>query len=242
LAKTSSATKSNDPPPDQDGPPEVETTYRFLADDYPLKLGDIFLGVPTLFVNPPLMTLDPGINVDNLDASADGINAGPLRIDPPIPESPEDSYGPVLGSPTSGGRSYSMLISHSCDFAEKAHPYRQLCAIYPITALPDDTGLRGFVWRHPYRAPSQFYPLPSIGQHPTLLGQEHLSTPSYANLRHVTTLHIDVLARSPRIASLTQRAKHLLLRKLGILHLRLPIAIEHFAAIDAKYPSDLESP
>lgn len=225
---------------DQDREPDRDSYYRFVDDYYPIKIGDVFLGPPTLFVNPPLATLDPRLDLEDL---ADGQPVGNVRINPPIPEAADESYGPILGAPTSGGQGYGILVSHTCDYASKqGHPYRQLSPIYPLSALPDQNGLRGLVWFRPYSGSTAFFPLPPIGQNPVIIGPDYLPFKSFVNLRHVTTIHSDVLSRMPRVASLTPPAKHLFLHRLGKFHLRVPVRLQHFEEIDARYAEEIDRP
>lgn len=212
--------------------PTFDAYYRRVDPADPVKTGDIFLGGVLVPPADPLLSLDTEFELRPAGAVATGYS-GPIHPhSAPIRDAA--SLGAVVEEPLVG-IGYVVLLSYTCDYAEPAkdHPYRLVAPLWDLYALPDSDGLRGFVWKHPERCPSIYYPLPALPGH---------FQASYLNLRQTGLLQHEMLPTSARVAALHQPAKHLLWQKLAFFFTRVRLADEQLQAVEAQYSSPLDFP
>lgn len=212
--------------------PTVATYFRQVGTSDPIKTGDIFLGGALVAPADPLLSLDTGFEL-RPDGAVATQYSGPIH---PHSAPPRDStsLGAVVEEPLAG-IGYVMLISYTCDYSEPAkdHPYRLVAPLWDLYALPNADGLRGFVWKHPERCPSIYYPVPALSGH---------FDASFVNLRLTGLVQRELLPVEARVASLCQPAKHLLWQKLAFFHTRVRLTEQQLDAIEAQYSSPSELP
>jgi hypothetical protein len=201
--------------------------FRQAVTTDPIKTGDIFFGGVLAAPADPVLSLDA-----TFELRADGAIAtqysGPIHPhSAPLHDSA--SLGAVVEQPLVG-IGYVMMISYTCDYAEPAkdHPYRLVAPLWDLYALPESDGLRGFVWKHPDRCPSIYYPLPEL--------QGHFGA-SFVNLRLTGLVQRELLPVEARVASLCQPAKRLLWQKLAFFHTRAHLTDQQIDEIEAQYSS-----
>ncbi|MGH2460327.1 MAG: hypothetical protein ACRDIY_15845 [Chloroflexota bacterium] len=212
--------------------PESAAYYRTPAPDEPIKTGDIFIGGALVAPGDPLLSLAPGFELrppNRIATSYEGVifaHSAPSREIVGV--------GPIVDDPLVGV-GYVMPLSYTCDYSEPAkdHAHRLVAPLWNLSALPNDNGLRGFVWNHPDRCPTIFYPLPP------LTGR---FDPAYVNLRQMGLVQRELLVPHGRVAALQQSAKHLLWQKLAFFLTRIKPTIEQLKEVDSRYPSPEERP
>jgi len=141
--------------------PTFEGYYRPVDPTDPIKTGDIFLGGTLTAPADPLLSLDAEFELRPPGAVATDYS-GPIHPHS-APFREAVSVGAVVEEPLVGN-GYVTLVSYTCDYAEPAkdHPHRLVAPLWHLYALPDADGLRGFVWKHPERCPSIYYPVPAL--------------------------------------------------------------------------------
>ncbi len=212
--------------------PTFEGHYRPVGPDEPVKTGDIFLGGALVAPANPLLSLDGEFEL-RLPGAVATDYSGPIRPhSAPIRDAA--ALGAVVEEPLVG-IGYVMLLSYTCDYAEPArnHPFRLVAPLWDLYALPDAGGLRGFVWKHPERCPSIYYPVPALPGH---------FGPSYVNLRQAGLVQREMLPAAARVAALQQAAKHLLWQKLAFFLTRVRLTDEQLQAVETQYSSPSELP
>lgn len=213
-------------------PPDPAAYYRLPLPDEPIKTGDIFLGGALVAPGDPLLSLAPDFDARPFGGIATSYD-GPIHAHS-APSRDIVSLGPIVEPPVVGN-GYVILLSYTCDFAEPAKDdaFRLIAPLWHLFALPNTSGLRGFVWNYPERCPAIFYPLPALNGH---------FGPTYANLRQLGLVQHEMLPIGGRVASLNQPAKHLLWQKLGFFFTRVRPTLDQLQSVDASYPSTAERP
>jgi hypothetical protein len=211
--------------------PTPSTYFREVAPNEPIKTGDIFVGGVLVAPAAPVLSLDSRFELRSEPVATE--YSGPIYpSEPPLGQSA--ALGAVVEEPLVG-IGYVMMLSYTCDYAEppKDHPYRLVAPLWDLYAMPDNNGLRGFVWKRPDQCPCIYYPLPALPPH---FGD------SFINLRYTGMLRREQLPAEARVAALCQPAKHLLWKKLAFFHTRVALTDEQLDAVERQYSSPSELP
>lgn len=207
--------------------PDAARYYRPLDADEPIKTGDIFFGGALVAPGDPLLSLARGSALRPPGTVATYYD-GPILAHS-APSRDTGFLGPIVDEPVVG-IGYVMLLSYTCDYAEPArdHPLRLVAPLWDLYALPNENGLRGFVWKRPNQCPAIYYPLPALDGH---------FGPAYVNLRQMGLVQREVLPLPGRAAALQQPAKHLLWQKLAFFFTRVRPTREQLESVEASYNS-----